>query len=293
MGTEVHVLLPEDRGDAIALVRALFESWEATLSRFRPESELSRLNARAGDTAAAGPLLFHVVATALDAARSTDGAFDPTLLRQLVGIGYGKSFARMSDMASAASALLPRRGGGWRSIALDRRARTIRLPAGCGLDLGGIAKGMAVDAALDLLAAHGVRAALVSAGGDLAVRGLPPHAHWWPVLVGDEDGPVVPLVRGALATSGIARRSWLQGEVRRHHLVDPETGEPAENGLHEVSVAAGRCEVAEVAATAAFVLGPDDGGTLLRRHGLAGLLTLDDGTQLGIGSWPARLRAAA
>ncbi len=293
MGTEVQVLLPVQHGEAITPVRELFVRWEKTLSRFLADSELSRLNARAGERVSVGPLLFEVVSASVEAARATGGAFDPTLLRQLVRIGYSRPFESMSGQSEPVAGFSVR-GGGWRSIALDPSSRTITLPVGCALDFGGIAKGMAVDAALELLDRRGVTSALVSAGGDLSVRGLPVGLRAWSVLVGDDPaGQVVPLVRGALATSGVARRSWLQGGRRRHHLVDPSTGEPAENDLLEATVAAASCKTAEVAATASFVLGSRLGSDLLSRFRLAGLLTHRDGTRRTVGAWPSLLPDAA
>ena len=293
MGTELHVLLPADRGDAITLVRELFANWEARLSRFLPESELSRLNARSGEPVVVSRLLFDVVSAGVEAACSTDGAFDPTLLRQLVRIGYAEPFVRM-PCSTEPSRRSAEEGGSWRRIVLDPRTCAITLPTGCALDLGGIAKGMAVDAALEVLRSRGIAAALVSAGGDLAVRGLPDAARAWSVLAGDEPkGQIVPLVRGALATSGVARRSWQQGRIPRHHLIDPRTGEPAESGLREVTVAASSCKAAEVAATASFVLGPRLGADFLSRYRLAGRLTRDDGMQLTVGPWPSLLPDAA
>lgn len=290
MGTEVHVLLPEESAHEVAVVESLFADWERRLSRFLPGSELSRLNARAGSPVVVGGLLFRVVREALDAAEATEGAFDPTLLRQQARIGYDRSFNRLpSAIAPAVGPAAP--GGAWRHVRLDLRSRVVELPAGCALDLGGIAKGMAVDAALELLQGRGAPGALVSAGGDLAVRGLPAHDDAWTVLVGEEGDQVVPLVHGALATSGVARRSWRQGGTARHHILDPETGEPAESGVREVTVAASRCARAEVGATAAFVLGPERGAEFLRRHGLAGRFTLTDGTRHLV-DWPA-LRAVA
>ena len=206
MGTEVRVLLPSERGDGIIGVRELFSEWEARLSRFLRDSELSRLNSRAGQPVIVSQILFDAVTAGVAGARATDGIFDPTLLPQLERIGYSRSFAQMP------TALAPvrgesRAGGGWRRIVLDSRSRTVFLPAGCAFDLGGIAKGMAVDKALGLLRARGVQAALVSAGGDLSVLGTPPAELAWSVLVGDDrEGEVVSLARGALATSGIARR---------------------------------------------------------------------------------------
>jgi thiamine biosynthesis lipoprotein len=294
MGSEAHVLLPSDRGDAITPVRELFADWEARLSRFLPDSELSRLNTRAGEPVVVGRLLFDAIWTAVAAARATDGIFDPTLLPQLRRIGYAESFDRMSESVAAVDAA-PAAGGDWRNIVLDRRSRTVVLPPGCALDLGGIAKGMVADAALDSVKARGVGAALVSAGGDLCVFGLPPAARAWQVLVGDDStGDVVPLVRGALATSGSTRRAWLQGGgIARHHLLDPRTGEPAASGLSEVTVAASTCEAAEVAATVAFALGPRLGAEFLSARRLAGRLTHEDGTISTVGPWPRRVSTAA
>ncbi len=293
MGSEAHVLLPSDRSDVITPVRELFADWEARLSRFLPDSELSRLNARPGEPVVVGRLLFDAIWAAVAAARATDGIFDPTLLLQLRRIGYAMSFERMPE-AAAAVAEAPRPGGDWRDIALDRRSRTVVLPSGCALDLGGIAKGMAADAALDLVRARGVGTALVSAGGDLRVLGLPPGARAWQVLVGDDaSGEVVPLVRGALATSGSKRRAWAQDGIPRHHLLDPRTGEPAVSDLGEVTVAASTCEIAEVAATVAFALGSHSGGEFLAARRLAGRLTHEDGAISTVGPWPRRVPSAA
>jgi FAD:protein FMN transferase len=293
MGSEILLLLPNDRADAHAsAVEDHFATWESLLSRFRAESELSRLNARAGAPTAVSPILLAAVEAALEGAHLTGGLFDPSLRHDLVRIGYDRSF----DSIGAADAATgrPHRGGDWRGIVVDRATATVTLPPGCGLDLGGIAKGMTVDAALELLRGLGVESALVSAGGDLAVLGLPPGRPAWPVLAGGAtEGAVVPLVRGALATSGTARRRWRQGDSVRHHLLDPGTGEPAVSGLREVTVAGGSCRAAEVGATAAFVAGPRLGPALLERLGLAGVLVTEAGTRVRAGRWPQEERTRA
>ena len=255
------------------------------LSRFRPESDLSRANAGAGRPVQVDRLLVDVTAAALAAARATRGLFDPTLEHELVRIGYDRSFEHVD--ASRPSADRPRPGGSWNAVEIDRERSTVTVPPGCGLDLGGIAKGMAVDAALDRLAAEGVDTALVSAGGDLAVRGHLPGAAPWTIRVGDEAGGfVVPLLRGALATSGTTRRRWRQGALDRHHVVDPRTGEPSRSGLQQVTVAAATCRAAEAAATAVLVAGPVLGRRLIEAWGLAGLLVDDSGRTVAAGRWP-------
>jgi thiamine biosynthesis lipoprotein len=167
-------------------------------------------------------------------------------------------------------------------------AGTVTLPRGAALDFGGIAKGMAVDAAIGALREQGFRTALMNAGGDLAVLGLPPDERQWSIAVpGRNCHWRIPLVAGAVATSGIAKRHWTQGGEVRHHLLDPRTGLPAQTGLWSVTVAAGRCAQAEVAAKVAFVLGRREGAAFLRRHGLAGLLVGAEGLWSAEGGWPA------
>lgn len=301
MGTTIMVVLPSAQAEAgTEAVRALFDEWERCLSRFQPESELSRLNQRAGQPTAVSALLFTVLTTALTAAHATGGLYDPALLHTLTRLGYDRTF---DDLPAAqdepiAGALSAPPVGGWRDIVVDRASRRVTLPAGAGLDFGGIAKGMAVDAALARLRGMGIARALVNAGGDLAVLGLPPGMDAWPISVGDDSdghdaGWTVPLRHGALATSGIAKRHWRQGGHERHHLLDPRTGAPAVSGLWSVTVAAGRCEQAEVAAKVAFVLGAARGAEFLRAHQIAGLLMAPDGTWTAVDPWPAHLMRAA
>ncbi len=288
MGTTVVVLAPQQRmADAARLTRGLFEEWEQTLSRFRPESEVSRLSASDGRYVKLSPLLYRALATALDAARATQGVFDPTLRERMIQIGYDRSFERLGAWIPAAIYEEPAATGAWRAIRLDEARRMARLPRGVGLDFGGIGKGMAVDAALDALEAVGVTPALVNAGGDLAVRGLPEgEARWTVALPGNGHAWAIGLERGALATSGVERRRWRQGEVERHHLIDPRTGDPARSGLWSVTAAAGSCARAEVAAKTALILGEERGVEFIEKIGLAALLARDDGAWRTAGAWP-------
>ena len=289
MATEVTLLVPEaSAADALLLTGELFATWETTLTRFRPGSELSRLNAAAGRPVPVGSLLFEVVQAALDAARATRGLFDPTILRGLERLGYDRTFAEVAPDAPATGAPAGT-GAAWRGVRLDRDARTITLPAGTGIDLGGIAKGMAVDAAVARLATAGISPLMVDAGGDLRVLGSPPGGLGWPVDAAGRG--TVTLTAGALATSGIARRQWVRGGRRAHHLLDPRTGAPATTGLWSVTVAAGTCAQAEVAAKTAFLLGPAPGVAFLEAKGLAGLLVPETGRAIAAGAWPMEVAA--
>lgn len=279
MGTTVTVLLPTDSIDRAADVSRLFAEWEATLSRFRPDSELSALNAAAGREARVSPLLFDVVAASLAAARASDGLFDPLLGARMVELGYDATFAGLPSDRPARP-LAPWRPDAWREVRLDARLRTVSLPDGAAFDVGGIAKGMAVDASLRLLAASGVGAAAVNAGGDLAVIGRPGDAPAWTIEIETPDltaGPVVAVTTGALATSSLGRRRWSVGGRERHHLLDPRDGMPARTDAWSVSVLASSCRIAEVAAKVGLVLGTVEGEAFLRDRGLSGVIVARDG----------------
>jgi thiamine biosynthesis lipoprotein len=288
MGTTISVLAPEENAEvARDATRWLFAEWEAVLSRFRSDSGLSCLNTRAGEWVAVSSLLFSVTATALEAARATNGVFDPTLLRQLVSLGYDHTFSALPPTAPPLSEkILP--GGGWRGVRLDRSERRIFLPVGVALDFGGIAKGMAVDAAVERLGEMGIASGCVNAGGDLATFGSAPDGDGWPIGVqGIHATRMIMLRRGALATSGIANRQWRQGAFVRRHILDPRIGLPAETGIWSVTIAAECCVQAEAAAKAAFILGPREGARFLDERNLAGLFALEDGSWQTAGDWPA------
>lgn len=290
MGTTISLLLPDALcQEGTQIVQDLFSVWEQTLSRFLPESELSRLNAMSGKPVAVSDLLYSVLKTALDAAQTTQGVYDPTLLRQMVQVGYDRTFDELpSSQPTPSITITP--GGGWRQIQLDEREQRVTLPRGIGLDFGGIAKGMAVDAALNSLQKAGIDMALVNAGGDLAVLGLPSGTEQWQLAVpGKQQAWNIPLCQGAMATSGVARRHWQQGGQPRHHLLDPRTGTSAQSGLWSVTVVAARCEQAEVGAKVAFILGRKRGADFLRAHSLPGLLVGEDGTWEAVSPWPVHL----
>lgn len=273
MGTTISMLLPEkqaERGKQI--VYMLFLEWEQILSRFLPESELSRLNKQAGTPVVVSNLLYTVLVAALKAARATEGVYDPTLLDQLVQLGYDCTFDDLVEVQS--NSITPREtGGGWRDIEVSPISRCVVLPVGVKLDFGGIAKGMAVDAALEQLSQHGISPALVNAGGDLGVLGLPTMAEQWPIAMPGRKGFwTIPLREGAVATSGIAHRHWWQGQTFRHHLLDPHTGLPAQSDLWSVTVVTDRCEQAEVAAKVAFILGPKVWSSLSAQAGDCGII---------------------
>ncbi len=286
MGTTVVVCAPTERlAEAASQTRELFAIWEQALSRFRDDSELAQVNQQAGHSVPVSALFWDVLTTALAAARATDGLYDPTLGRQMLRIGYDRTFAAIAGGILAGPTARPLAGGGWQGMRLDPAARAVTLPVGVALDFGGIAKGMAVDAALAALTAAGIAPALVNAGGDLAANGTPEAGSWSVAVPGDR---MIALYAGALATSGTDRRRWQQGATPRHHLIDPRTGEPVVTDVVAVTVAAPRCAQAEVAAKVALILGERAGRAWLRQHHLAGQCLRENGELWATAGWPAK-----
>ena len=270
MGTDVELLLDAEDGEqtqsALRAVEEEFERLEAILSRFRPESDLSRLNR--GGRIEAPPDLERVVELALEARESSNGRFDPTIYNALTQAGYDRSFEQVAAEAAGDDLEGARCGG---RVTVDAETGTIELEPGFQIDLGGIGKGYAVDRAIEILAVSGP--CLVNAGGDLAVRGDEP----WPV--GVEDGPTLELTRGAIATSGRDQRRWRRGGQERHHLIDPATGRPSETDLLRVTVVASSAVEAEVLAKTLFLAGEREAAAT----GVPALLVTADGRRRLVG----------
>ncbi len=244
MGTTVAVTTGAEAG--IEATRRLFAEVEATLSRFLPNSELSRVNAAISSPITVGPMFAEVLAIAADLRLRTGGLVDVGVGADVVSWGYDRSFAAMPAAISSAPTPMP--AGGW---AIDGDLLT--LSPGTAIDLGGVAKGWTCDLAVDR---H--LALLVSAGGD--VRSALSEAT---VDILDPAGDRVARVslgRGALATSSTARRRWKAGDVDAHHLIDPRTGRPAQSPVVSATAIAATAVEAEAGAKAILIRGA---------HGLA------------------------
>jgi thiamine biosynthesis lipoprotein len=286
MGTEIRVLVcgrEAPARSAMVAVRALFTRNEARFSRFRPESELSALNRAAGDPFSCSDALYRLVALAFDYRERTQGLFDPTLLHHLMAAGYDRSFDRLPPSRATGQARRPASAAPSRRASpfLDARSRTITMPVGAALDLGGIAKGWTVDEARSLMPAD--RPYLIDAGGDIYANGAGPDGSGWIVAVADpmrpdEDAARLRVADCAVATSAVTRRRWLIDGQVRHHLIDPRTGRPVENELASVTVIGPSVSEAEVWAKAILIGGLERVDPLLERSaGCAALLIAKDG----------------
>jgi thiamine biosynthesis lipoprotein len=296
MGCQMLAVIDADdaRADArLTQVPAWFAAWEQHLSRFRPDSELARVNARAGQPVRVSPVFWTVLRTAVWAARQSDGLVTPAVLEALEVAGYDRTFdaLRLRDdgnmetqVADQDSPIGIRAASDhdWHAIRFSRRGRTITLPPGMRLDLGGVAKGWAGAQAVQRLRQLGP--ALVDAGGDIAVSGPRADGSPWPIGVTNPFAPqeileLLLVARGGVATSGRDHRRWRQGAVWRHHIIDPRSGQPAATDVLSATVIAPQLCAAEVGAKVALILGSVDGWAWIEaRAHLAGLLVRADGT---------------
>jgi FAD:protein FMN transferase len=295
-----------------------FETWEQHLSRFRPDSELNRINRKIGQQEVqVSAVMEAVLRSALQAGRDSGGLVTPAVLQALENAGYDRSFDQLQsavtglNSAAGSNAAWERPGGAAPgnvlemiaapavqvqepALRLDVRAHRLLLAAGARLDLGGIAKGWAADQAAQRLKQVGP--ALVDAGGDLAISGPMSDGSPWPIEIGDpfDDENSIEMVmirRGGVATSGRDYRRWQKDGAWKHHIIDPRSGLPAETDVFQASVIAPSTQIAEMAAKTVLILGSESGLAWLDQHAdLAGLVVLEDATQLPSRRWQEYVR---
>ena len=287
MGTIAHLATIGDQGaelveDASAHLRELEARW----SRFEPASEISRLNTSAGASLVVSAPTVALIELGIEGWRVTNGYFDPTVFGDVVRAGYDRSFCEITEQTACSATSSFRRGCD--GIDVDPSSSTVRLPAGVAVDPGGIGKGLAADLVIDALGAAGAEGALVNVGGDVRVAGASPAAGW--VIELSQAGSSRPretvrLIDGAVATSATAYRSWFRSGTRKHHLIDPRTGEPIDNDIVSVSVATARGWQADVLTKAIFVAGVRDGLELADALDAAALIMTADGVRHANPPW--------
>jgi thiamine biosynthesis lipoprotein len=299
LGTTALLLAPAEQMTAARrAVEAELEAIDAAASRFRPDSELSRLNRSAESWTAVSPLLLQALALGLRAAALTGGAVDPTLGGELRGLGYDRDFERLAHLPAtrplqrATAPDRPSRRSRWAEIELCQDPSSVRLPAGAQIDLGATAKALAADRAAAAAHMATERGVLVSLGGDIATAGDCP-AGGWPIRVSDDhrsdgsaEGQTITIRDGGLATSSLVVRRWEHEGRAHHHILDPETGRPVNPYWRTASVAAGNCADANIASTAALVLG-ERAPAWLAGHELPVRLVTVAGDVTLLGGWPA------
>ena len=257
-----------------------FQRIDDLMSSYKPGSVVSKVN-QVGSLAKVpvGEEIFRVLREAIAVSGASGGAFDPTIwpVSQLWGFERGGSIPIPELLAIK----LPMVGYG--NVIFDDSGYSVGFMInGMGLDLGAIAKGWAVDRAMEILVARGIRNAIIDAGGDLRIIGTRPGKDFWRIGVQHPRDPGALLLTfdlkdTAIVTSGDYERFFLVDGVRYHHILDPSTGQPA-RGCQSVTVLAPTAAEADACATAAFVLGPSKGLAFLRaRRGVRGVIVGADG----------------
>jgi thiamine biosynthesis lipoprotein len=269
MGTRIYVeLWSDDAGRGAAAIDAVMGEMrhiDALMSHYKPESQLSRINARAAlEPVQVDPELFDVIRTAIHYSEITEGAFDITY----ASVGYLYDYRRhIRPSEQQIQAVLP--AVDYRNLRLDAERHTVRFGrAGMRIDLGGIAKGYAVDRGIELLRARGIQHAVVTAGGDSRIIG-DRFGRPWVIGIRDPDDKNkvvtrIPLIDTAISTSGDYERFFDENGVRYHHIIDPKTGHSASK-VRSATILGPTAMQTDGLSKTAFVLGPEKALEILER----------------------------
>lgn len=252
---------PGEVARAVQLGRRLAQEWEAQFSRFRPDSQLCRLNAAGGAPVQVEDVFLNLLETARAAVFRTEGRFDPSILPALEAAGYDRSIEHVRATPSlVAGKCRPAMGPeGWAEVRINRGRNEASLPQAMRIDLGGLAKGAFVDRLASEFGSW--PGGCIDAGGDLFVWGSPPEGDAWRIAIEDPRHPdveaLVADVRDSagvgVATSGTYRRCWTVNNRTAHHLIDPRTGCSLLTGVASLTAFAPNVTSAEIAAKALLV----------------------------------------
>ncbi|MEW6053226.1 MAG: FAD:protein FMN transferase [Nitrospirota bacterium] len=272
---------PDDADKAIEAAFDRIESLEKMLSLYLPESEISHINKDAGKSPVrVSADVFELLSKAVYVSEMTGGAFDATIGAVSVLYDFHSSTMPPEEAITKNLVLV-----NYRDMILDKSASTVLLrKKGMLVDSGGIAKGFAADKAVDVLKKRGIQSGLVSVAGDIRTFGLKPDGKPWRIGIRnpraaenrDEIIGAIELRDTAISTSGDYERFFMLEGQRYHHLLNPETGYPAQ-GCRSVSVIAGETAFSDAFATGAFILGPQKGLRLLQKMGFEGIIIDSNG----------------
>ena len=277
----------------LAQVPAWFAQWERMFSRFRADSELSRVNAQAGQAVTVSAEFLTVVQKAVNVAEQTQGLLTPLIGQAVLAMGYDRDFAQLHSHELTQSSKHPATYQGtpvhavadFRHIHCDHARLQIRIPADSRLDLGGFVKGWCADETVRRLGKFAP--ALMDAGGDIAVSAAMidalDKAQAWPIAIArpwpeTEDLALIGVTRGGVATSGRDYRRWIRDGQMQHHIVDPRTAQAAQTDIISVSVSAASAFEAEVVAKHLLILGSQSSQMWAQRQADVGVcMVLESG----------------
>lgn len=279
MGSEAHVIgVGESAPELVAAAEMSIRRLEGLWSRFIRTSEVSRLNSDDGPRCVSRETLL-LMQRSLEGWNASGGRFDPTLVGEIVGLGYDENVAHRDR-----EGWMPQRSPGPDHIRIASSTDQVSFDDGVRFDPGGIGKGLAADLVVDEMMAGGAEGACVNIGGDLRVAGASPDGEGWTIEVdhplGEGQVGVIVIGDGAVATSSRASRRWFHEGELVHHLIDPRTGRPVSDEIVAVTVLTTEGWWAEVVAKAAFVAGPEDALLVIEEMGAIGLMVTVDGSIL-------------
>jgi FAD:protein FMN transferase len=274
MGSDLHVLVVGARAGQVELARRRLIDLERRWSRFRPDSELSRLPEAGGAWMAVTSDTWLLLDAMVTAWERTGGRCDASVRDAVVAAGYDRDFSALPNGGGNRAEPSSRPSPGLADVELGADGRWVRLPPGVALDPGALGKGLAADLVAEELVSTGAAGALVNVGGDLRVTGDPPEGEGWTIGLELRWGRPRRwvLADGGVATSSSQRRRWWVAGQLRHHLIDPVTGRPLADPPATVSVVAGQAWWAEAAATAVAVGGNVWASRWAPEHGATGIV---------------------
>jgi thiamine biosynthesis lipoprotein len=282
---------PAVLGAACSELKTLMDRVDNAASRFRPDSELSVVNTRAGTLVPVSRLLVDLVDVSLVAAQMSGGAVDPTVGSAVIAAGYDADIETVRRRFPQAPHD-PKPVAGWQEVRLNRKLALLGVPKDCALDLGATAKAWTADRAANLLSKRYGCAVLVEIGGDLRAAGEPREP--WVITVAEragDPGVLVTLAHGGLTTSTRTVRRWQTPTGYGHHVIDPRTGRPAEGPYRTASVWAPTAVRANTFSTALVATGEAAVGRLTLAGHPARLIA-EDGEVTELSGWPGTSRAA-
>jgi thiamine biosynthesis lipoprotein len=284
MGSRIFIALdlPENtREPLFDLVPQWFKGWESVLSRFQPDSELSRLNHQSKTWVPVSNVLWDVLQCARDAYTLSNGLVNAAMLKAIEDLGYIQDFSSLPKAVHKQNMPLENQANfGFEEIKFNTSNQSVYLPGGPSLDLGGIAKGWAAQQTM--LRLSRTAPALANAGGDIAISGVQQSGEPWSIGVTDPLNAeahlqILQVKSGGVATSGKDYHKWQVNEGWVHHILDPRTGQPAQTDILTSTILAPSVLEAETAAKTVFILGSQEGLQWLKSHpDFTGLFILND-----------------
>jgi thiamine biosynthesis lipoprotein len=273
-------------GAIAAAVREL-RRLDGAMSSWHADSDVSRVNASQGKPVEVGPDTFEVIQKGLWASRISSGAFDITFasmgkMWEFPGAGIVPSEIPSEEKVAQRRGLVD-----YRAVEVDAQTRTVRIPAGRKIGLGGIAKGYAVDRAAAVMRSRGLSSFLIQAGGDLYAAGEKPDGRGWTVALQDPRGPAgasfatIELRDCAMSTAGDYERYFIEEGRRFHHIIDPRTGYPA-TAARSVNLLAESAFVSDVVDDIVFILGPQEALPIVESIAGAGAIVVDADNRLWV-----------